>query len=319
MRPDYTLSFWPYGISEKEAEHQELITHIHFDAKYKIANLKDFIEDNFENDLDTQKTDNRKGIYNNADILKMHAYKDAIRRTGGAYVLYPGDKNLNRKGFHEIIPGLGAFPVRPSKNDSGINELKIFIKEVINHFLNRASQREKLAFKTYDVFKSKPGVSDTLRESLPETYGENRSLIPDETFVLIGFYKDRDHLNWIQKTRLYNTRAGSKRGSLRLGLGESTAKYLLLHSYGETKSSLLFKITDIGPRVFSKQDLVKKGYPQSPQQDFYLVYKVDDAIEFEFENTKWDISKLEKYKIGRGSGLPFSITLSELMKVKVSD
>ncbi len=30
-------------------------------------------------------------------MIKMHAYKDAIRRTGGAYVLYPGDKSLNRK------------------------------------------------------------------------------------------------------------------------------------------------------------------------------------------------------------------------------
>ncbi|MDB4824471.1 hypothetical protein OAH27_02175, partial [Saprospiraceae bacterium] len=82
-----------------------------------------------------------------------HAYKDAIRRTGGAYVLYPGDKSLNRKGFHEVIPGLGAFPVRPSKNDSGIGELKSFILEIIHHFVNRASQRERIAFRTYDVYK----------------------------------------------------------------------------------------------------------------------------------------------------------------------
>ena len=71
----------------------------------------------------------------------MHAYKDAIRRTGGAYVLYPGDKSINQKGFHEIIPGLGAFPVKPSKTDSGIGELKAFILEIIEHFIHRASQR----------------------------------------------------------------------------------------------------------------------------------------------------------------------------------
>ena len=41
----------------------------------------------------------------------MHAYKDAIRRTGGAYILYPGESEEWRKiGFHEVIPGLGAFP-----------------------------------------------------------------------------------------------------------------------------------------------------------------------------------------------------------------
>src|SRR5690606_6737162 len=109
----YTTLF--RSISETEAEKQELIVHVHFDAKYKIANLTDFLEQNTENDLDEEKAENRKGIYKNADLLKMHAYKDAIRRTGGAYVLYPGDKSINQKGFHEIIPGLGAFPVKPSK------------------------------------------------------------------------------------------------------------------------------------------------------------------------------------------------------------
>ncbi|MGM0613763.1 MAG: DUF2357 domain-containing protein, partial [Bacteroidota bacterium] len=81
MRPDYTLSFWPNGISEEEAEIQELIVHIHFDAKYKIANLSDLLNKEATKDIDSEKEENRKGIYKNADLLKMHAYKDAIRRT----------------------------------------------------------------------------------------------------------------------------------------------------------------------------------------------------------------------------------------------
>jgi len=154
LRPDYTLSFWPFGISEKEAEKQELIVHVHFDAKYKITPLTNFINQNSAKDLDEEKTENKKGIYKNADLLKMHAYKDAIRRTGGAYILYPGDKLIKQKGFHEIIPGLGAFPIRPSKNDSGIGELKSFILELISHFENQDSQREKLARKTFEIFNS---------------------------------------------------------------------------------------------------------------------------------------------------------------------
>ena len=120
MRPDYTLSFWPSGIKEQEAENQELIVHIHFDAKYKIANLTDILNQEKEKNLDIEKTENRKGIYKNADLLKMHAYKDAIRRTGGAYVLYPGDKSQNKKGFHEIIPGLGAFLFDHQKLTQGL-------------------------------------------------------------------------------------------------------------------------------------------------------------------------------------------------------
>src|SRR5690554_4566356 len=45
LRPDYTLSFWPFGISEEDAEKEELIVHIHFDAKYKIANLTSVLEE----------------------------------------------------------------------------------------------------------------------------------------------------------------------------------------------------------------------------------------------------------------------------------
>ena len=321
LRPDYTLSFWPFGILEEEAEKQELIVHVHFDAKYKIANLTDFIEQNAVKDLDKEKFENRKGIYKNADLIKMHAYKDAIRRTGGAYVLYPGHIPLKSKGFHEIIPGLGAFPVRPSKNNSGIGDLKSFILEIIDHFVNRASQRERIAFKTFDIYKREPNKENEVNEALPETYGENRNLIPDDTFVLVGFYKIENY-NWIIKSGLYNVRAESKkskRGSLRLGPGESGAQYLLLHSNNETTTSRLLKITETGPRIFSKQTLIEKGYPTEPSQNYYLVYKVQEIKDVEFQNQKWDITKLDKYKAGRGSALPFSVTMTELMKAKVKN
>ena len=45
MRPDYTLSLWPADFGQNEAEQQELIVHIHFDAKYKVQDLQYFIYD----------------------------------------------------------------------------------------------------------------------------------------------------------------------------------------------------------------------------------------------------------------------------------
>ena len=51
-----------YPFSKKEAERQELIVHVHFDAKYKFANLTDFIEQYITKDLDEEKTENKKGI-----------------------------------------------------------------------------------------------------------------------------------------------------------------------------------------------------------------------------------------------------------------
>jgi predicted component of viral defense system (DUF524 family) len=313
LRPDYTLSFWPFGISDTEAEKQELIVHVHFDAKYKIANLTDFLEKNTENDLDEEKAENRKGIYKNADLLKMHAYKDAIRRTGGAYVLYPGDKSINQKGFHEIIPGLGAFPVKPSKTDSGIGELKAFILEIIDHFINRASQREKIAYRTFDVYRNPPESDNIVKEQLPEPYNTNRDLIPDDTFVLVGYYNSQEQFDWIKRTGLYNFRMGSGAGSLVLDKETVSSKYLLLHTSGDQTSGRLWKIVSKGPRVFSQTDLIRKGYP-SPSQDNYLVIQIEPVTDREFENVSWNFRKLDNYKSGNASAFPFTASLSELMK-----
>ena len=316
LRPDYTLSFWPFGISETEAEKQELIVHVHFDAKYKIANLTDLLEQNTENDLDEEKAENRKGIYKNADLLKMHAYKDAIRRTGGAYVLYPGDKSINQKGFHEIIPGLGAYPVKPSKTDNGIGELKAFILEIIEHFINRASQREKIAFRTFDIYKNPPESDNVVKEPLPEPYNTNRDLIPDDTFVLVGYYNSWEQYDWIKRTGIYNFRMGSGTGSLVLDQETVSSKYLLLHTSGDTDSCDLWKIVSRGPKVYSKDDLIRKGYP-TPSQDNYLVIQIEPITDTEFENVSWDFRKLSNYSSGRASAFPFTTSLTELMKNKL--
>jgi predicted component of viral defense system (DUF524 family) len=311
LRPDYTLSIWPEGIDPEQAEREELIVHIHFDAKYKVENLHTILGKG--EDLDREKEEERTGTYKRADILKMHTYRDAIRRTAGAYVLYPGFDSDNIKGFHEILPGLGAFPMRPSKTDDGSHELKSFLGEVLTHFLNRASQREKISLKTYETYKD--DKSNEVYDPLPETYGDNRTLIPDETYVLVGYYRE-DNWDWIIRTGLYNARADSRRGSLRLGPGEAGAKYLLLHTEAETVTSKLFKITETGPRVFSKQTLITKGYP-NPSQDYYLVYKVKEVNDPQFLKQRWDIRQLEGYQPGRNSALPFAVTMTELMKVKV--
>ena len=146
-------------------------------------------------------------------------------------------------------------------------------------------------------------------------------MIPDETYVLVAYYKSEAHLKWILDKKIYKARTDSRRGSLRLGPGETLAKYLLLPSTNETITDKLFRIIKIGPRVFSKENLIEKGYPTAPSQNYYLVYEVERITDEEFANQSWDIKQLSDYAGGRGSGLPFSITLTELMNAsnKVSD
>jgi len=313
LRPDYTLSFWPYGIQEIEAENQELIVHVHFDAKYKIANLTDFLEQSTENDLNEEKSENRKGIYKNADLLKMHAYKDAIRRTGGAYVLYPGDNSIKQKGFHEVIPGLGAFAIKPSKTDSGIGEFKAFILEIIEHFVNRASQREKLAYKAYDVYKTPPDPEGILKEPLPEPYNSNRDLIPDETFVLVGSYESQEQYDWIARNKLYNFKMESGSNTIMLATESVSSKYLLLYKKDIIYSGELWKIVSIGPRVFTWNDLAGRGFPLTGRVNYFGI-ELEPVADPEFENVRWDVSRLRNYSEGILTGFPFAISLAELMK-----
>jgi len=330
LRPDYTLSIWPVEIedrklNEKEAEEKELITHIHFDAKYKVSNFYELITTSKADELSVdenkqlineEKEENEKGTFKNQDLLKMHAYKDAIRRTGGAYVLYPGTgKNEPLRGFHELIPGLGAFVIKPNKNDKEKDALKEFILKVVDNFIDRASQREHTASKVYDIHKNPKADKDIMNAPVPE-YIDGVKMIPDETFVLIGYYKDAVHLKWIDDQKLYNVRTGSTRGSLRLSPKETGAKYLLLHTIGETTTNRLFKLGSKGARIFSKNDMLLKSYT-NPSQDFYLVYDIASEIEKEFKNARWNISQLDGYSGARNSAKPFAVTLTELMTVIV--
>ncbi len=261
MRPDYTLSLWPAEFSEKEAESQELMVHVHFDAKYRV----DFIEQLFGEEQDTNGGESSQGSYKREDLLKMHAYRDAIRRTQGAYVIYPGTELKHWQGYHEILPGLGAFPLKPGGSAAGIEQ---FLRDVVTHVCDRATARERQSYHLYQVHETEPlyGVRQSLPECEPEV--KRRHSPPAETSVLVGWCKSEEHLEWITRRGLYNCRMGSGRGSLELSPEMAAAKYLLLHFEGGKTIPGLMRIMSKGPKVFSKSDLVRKEYPGYPEPRF---------------------------------------------------
>jgi len=319
LRPDYTLSVWPTELTHNEAELQELITHIHFDAKYKVNNFYELV--NTQNDpesLDNEKKEEKKGNFKNADLLKMHAYKDAIRRTSGAYILYPGEgKNKPFRGFHEIIPGLGAFVLKPDKDETGKEDLKDFIINVVDHFLDRASQRENTASKAYDIHKDKKKDKDILNSPMPE-YINGIKLIPDETVVLVGYYKSPEHLKWISDNSIYNFRTGFGSGSLGLSEKELGAKFIVLHGDNNSKTKEIYKLKEIGPKIYSKQNLIDKQYPTEPNGDLYIMFEIEKEMSEEFGNSEFDLTKLVNFKNFRQSSKPITVTLSKLLKTIVS-
>jgi len=326
MRPDYTLSLWPAEFTRDDAETQEVITHVHFDAKYKVDQLEKLFgkEDSPEDDPMQEKREERIGTYQRADLLKMHAYRDAIRRSAGAYVLYPGVNDLETRmhGFHELLPGLGAFPLRPDHTDDGSGALTRFFKEIVAHVCNRATQREQQTYHTYRIHKAPPPPA--VREFLPELQaeGSEREAPAPDTSVLVGYYKDRDHLEWMLKgsEKIYNVRADIGRGSLRMESLVADAAYILLHTAGETVTDKLYRVVRRGPRVFSAETLKERGYPHEPSRPFYLVYDIAPLDKNNpLRGYRWSLQHIPGWTTGRGSPLPFGVYLTDLMAARVEE
>jgi len=112
MRPDCSVRIRPEGSTPTRVPAQELEIWLHFDAKYRVDNLLAQLTPTPDSDELLGESTTPGGAKRD-DLLKMHAYRDAISRTAGAYVLYPGSeiKDIRRHpGFKEVLPGLGAFP-----------------------------------------------------------------------------------------------------------------------------------------------------------------------------------------------------------------
>ena len=117
MRPDCSLRLRPDGLGRDIAD-DDLAVWLHFDAKYRVEFVAEQFASPDERDgalaVEAEAVE-RLARSKREDLFKMHAYRDAIRRSAGAYVIYPGDEQ--RTPFmehHEVLPGLGAFPLRPA-------------------------------------------------------------------------------------------------------------------------------------------------------------------------------------------------------------
>jgi len=152
--PSYSLPFKPDYSLLVQTSNKEFF--IHFDAKYrsevdilnfyeKIGNQpintkeyfgsqsKDEIEEKRIIDRDNSEATTR--TYKDGDIYKMHTYKDAILKSEGAYILYPGDKQaLFKVSDYHQIPSVGAFPLTPGKNGNDENELEEFLIAVLKKY-----------------------------------------------------------------------------------------------------------------------------------------------------------------------------------------
>lgn len=170
FRPDYTLEIYPSDyITIEDAVREGSVSYIHFDAKYRITDLRAFMgaderdmtEEQIKEELEEDKQGGIVNTYKRGDLLKMHTYNDAIRRTVGSYVLYPGDfdsKTKNYRLFEEVLPGVGAFAIKPSIQTDSENALKNFITEIIEARSKKFSRLNRMIAYSNRIL-SEPAIS----------------------------------------------------------------------------------------------------------------------------------------------------------------
>ncbi|MCZ8382247.1 DUF2357 domain-containing protein [Mycobacterium sp. CPCC 205372] len=307
MRPDCSVRIRPEGSTPSSVSIQELEIWLHFDAKYRVDNLLSQLTS--ASDSDELLGDSAAGGAKRDDLLKMHAYRDAISRTAGAYVLYPGAevKDIRRHpGFEEILPGLGAFPLRPSSYGlaSSSQALDRFLDNVLTHVASQVTRDERHRFWTATVHRNSEPVftSGLTTDFLDEP--------PADTDVLLGFVRNIEQRSWVERSSQYNIRAGDRAGAVEIGGRELGAKLLLLYENRNGTLHVVGVAKVLRWRPTTAADLMATGYP-NPGGDLYFLAD----LELVEELPSWaDSIDLETLTANVRHGAPVVVTWWDVIR-----
>jgi predicted component of viral defense system (DUF524 family) len=270
MRPDCSVRL----TSATERSNSDDEVWVHFDAKYRIDHLQQIFGPPTPDDEGTseQKAAESAGAKRD-DLLKMHAYRDAIQRSAGAYVLYPGASEHESEKFrqyHEILPGLGAFALRPGEFDSseGRAVLDHFLDDILTHFASVLSQDRRARYWERESF------SESTRVNHGSGWAPDTVKPAADTKVLLGYVRSQRQLEWIIAQRRYNLRVGDRRGNVGLTGPEIGSQAVLL--YGPTVKQPTMYLVDGQPEIWTSRQMIGTGYPE-PGGDLYLCLPLAEA------------------------------------------
>lgn len=98
-------------------------------------------------------------------------------------MLYPGNSIHEpfRSNFHEILPGLGAFSIRPGSGGSakGIRVLSKFLDDVIDHLSNRTTAHERSRYHLGEALSLKKDAIPYGTKTLPEKDQFQKKITPN--------------------------------------------------------------------------------------------------------------------------------------------
>lgn len=284
MRPDYTLSIWPAALDEGQAERYELMTHIHFDAKYKldpgrrVTGAKALFGAEGTDAISEEKNAAKTGkASKRADLLTLHAYRDAIRRTEGAYVIYPGDVDRKWSSYHELLPGLGAFAIKPNEADAGLAVLREFLRDVTEQVSNRAATRERTRY--YLHYTNTAYLAQDVAAAFPETTLTGARALPPQDHILLDCtIRSEAQALWLSGTLKFDVPLVGAITPELVG-----ARHLLVRSMEADTQPTLYRVRLV--EVLSGAILSSLGHSEVEAASIYLVYTVE--LELNYKEIAW--------------------------------
>lgn len=269
MKPDISLEIVPFG-------EEELKTVVHFDAKYRVDGVGSGADD--AGRTEESAGEGRARRSKRADLVKMHAYRDAIRNSAGSYVLYPGQsdgKNEEFRRYDEMVPGLGAFALTPTTEahaqDDEADKLQTFLAALLDHVASRQTRRYRA---DYWQRRSYHGATTTeTRRSVEDLFKSP----PADVAVLLGFVRDDLMWEWIQQASLYLLRADTGRAGS-VSADSAMLRPDLIVLYGQNQI-LGLAIPEDAISVVNSTDLEPLGYPSASDAGRnYFVLRLGDLV-----------------------------------------
>ena len=214
--------------------------------------------------IDDEEDSERTGVSKRTDLLKMHAYRDAIRDSAGSYVLFPGSQPAEfAVNDAEFLPGLGAFPLRPDRAEEDVAALQGFISRAIMHVAGSGTRHRRATYWTAKAYQEEGSATAGAWPPAGE-------LPPADTSVLFGYVRSEQQWAWIRQVGLYNVRGGGRPGAV--GSDDVTLDAALILLYGRTAGVPHVELHErTGPWEAATRDALSQlGYPH-PRGNPYLV------------------------------------------------
>ena len=307
MRPDVTLTISPVDAHGVDTD----LTHIHFDAKYRVQALEELFGDPAELANTEIRQPKSTSTAKRDDLLKMHAYRDAIHKTAGAYVIYPGSdlsglEFREFEDFHELLPGLGAFVLRPSVGGAaaGAESLRTFLRRIFDAAAQRFSRHGRSRQWLGEIYRRDGDGAGVERYGAP----------PGQGTVLLGFVKSQEHWTWIQRNLTYNVRAAPRHGGVTKESILLQSQLLLLYC---PASSALNVYRIVGhTELVGAYEMERTGYP-SGQGEYWCVQISEMAQPDWVEGLS--ASALERFVITKEAarGAPSLVTWQDLEALRI--